>query len=850
MIVRSSRPLHSQPRRYSRTLRAALVAASLVGVLSGTAASFDAHAQASAAQAASSASSAGISASGTQYTVKPGQSVTDVAGEITGSTDKTVRENMARALFDANPNAFMHHDPSKMRLGAVLNVPSTGDGSAGASSSVAASAPGGVAASGPSAAVAAPVTPASMAAAASTPAAATAAPAASTVKEANSVESAAAPSGVASNVNGTLEGASASGAVAVGASGGVGASDAAVATSEAQPVAASAAAENATPASTASTEVAEGSDRLPIGLLAGVVILIALLVFAWRLAKRRRYARTEAERSAVERGSSGESPVVSTEGPLIETRDASLAEHSDVPATTGAADLEGIAVQRGQSELNGVAASIESYEAAQAFETPIGDDAAVLEPSTEGHVENIVDEPAGVAEATSVGEVDTGNLPSAPGQDADDRRAPFMPDAPAALHRAFTPPRPGSIEAERIAAEKAAAEQEAAEREAALREEAQAREQAEREAIEAEAPAAAQREAEAREAEAREQAEREAEARAVAQRDAEAAREAEAREAQAREQAEREAREAEAGTVAPREAEAREAEAREAEAGTVAPREAAAREQVQREAQEAEARAALPREEQAREPDANNAIPYAASPVDLNAPIQPDHPQHSDDFPQHVPHDSVPQHNVAPGNDAQPAHPPYDDEPSPASRLPKPTFPREAIEALNTLELGLPPRQEAPLDGNAPVHAFDPPPTTPIEAPPITPQPIAEPAVYEHQNAQLDGPIDEHAQSVGQQIEGGTTGPASVAGLGASRFGPLSLDFDYNLPASQTDPIPAFTPQQIAMIARNKLDLAVEYIELGDLSGARTLLQEVIESNDHATRQPAATLLSTLAPLS
>jgi pilus assembly protein FimV len=70
------------------------------------------------------------------------------------------------------------------------------------------------------------------------------------------------------------------------------------------------------------------------------------------------------------------------------------------------------------------------------------------------------------------------------------------------------------------------------------------------------------------------------------------------------------------------------------------------------------------------------------------------------------------------------------------------------------------------------------------------------------------------------------------------------------LPASQTDPIPAFTPQQIAMIARNKLDLAVEYIELGDLSGARTLLQEVIESNDHATRQPAATLLSTLAPLS
>ncbi|MGA7815221.1 MAG: hypothetical protein WCA53_20330, partial [Caballeronia sp.] len=542
MIVRSSRPLHSQPRRYSRTLRAALVAASLVGVLSGTAASFDAHAQASAAIAASasaaSASSPGISAGGTQYTVKPGQSVTDVAGEITGSTDRTVRDTMARALFDANPNAFMHHDPSKMRLGAVLTIPSTGDGSAGASGSVAASAPAAVAAaSGPAAAVVAPaaaaasVTPASTAAAVSTPAAAMAAPAASTVKEASSVESAAAPSGVASNVNGTLEGASASasGAVAVGASGGVGASDAAVATSEAQPVASSPAVANPVPVSTASTQVAdEGSDRLPIGLFAGIAILVALLVLAWRLAKRRRYARSEAERVAVEQGSSGESPVVSTQRRLSETPDAPLAEHSDVPATTGAADLEGVAVQRDQSELNGVAASIESYEAAQSFETPSEDD-AVPEPSAEGHVENIVDETASPA--------------SAPARDEDARRAPFMPDAPAALHRAFTPPRPGSVEAERIAAEKAAAEQEAAEREAALREQAQAREQAEREAVEAQARAAAQREAEAREQAEREA--READARAVAQREADA-REAEAREAAEREQAQREAHEAEA----------------------------------------------------------------------------------------------------------------------------------------------------------------------------------------------------------------------------------------------------------------------------------------------------------------
>jgi FimV-like protein len=131
------------------------------------------------------------------------------------------------------------------------------------------------------------------------------------------------------------------------------------------------------------------------------------------------------------------------------------------------------------------------------------------------------------------------------------------------------------------------------------------------------------------------------------------------------------------------------------------------------------------------------------------------------------------------------------------------------------------------------------------------PQPIADPAVFDRQNAQHSHPeAATLPPSASQQIESGMTGAASVAGLGASRFGPLSLDFDYNSPASQTEPLPSFTPEQISTIARNKLELAVEYIELGDLSGARTLLQEVIESNDPATRQPAATLLSTLAPLS
>jgi FimV-like protein len=99
--------------------------------------------------------------------------------------------------------------------------------------------------------------------------------------------------------------------------------------------------------------------------------------------------------------------------------------------------------------------------------------------------------------------------------------------------------------------------------------------------------------------------------------------------------------------------------------------------------------------------------------------------------------------------------------------------------------------------------------------------------------------------------------PPAVAGLGAARFGPLKLAFDLDLPAddstgaaASTPPQPAFTAEEIAKIARNKLELAAEYIELGDLGGARTLIHEVIESNDPGTRGEAQALLATLAPLS
>ncbi|MDN7486713.1 FimV/HubP family polar landmark protein [Burkholderia sp. AU45274] len=88
---------------------------------------------------------------------------------------------------------------------------------------------------------------------------------------------------------------------------------------------------------------------------------------------------------------------------------------------------------------------------------------------------------------------------------------------------------------------------------------------------------------------------------------------------------------------------------------------------------------------------------------------------------------------------------------------------------------------------------------------------------------------------------------ASLPPLGGAQFGALKLDFDLDLPSAPGAALPALTPDELARIARNKLDLASEYVELGDLSGARTLLQEVVDANDAATRDDARALLAKLA---
>jgi FimV-like protein len=172
--------------------------------------------------------------------------------------------------------------------------------------------------------------------------------------------------------------------------------------------------------------------------------------------------------------------------------------------------------------------------------------------------------------------------------------------------------------------------------------------------------------------------------------------------------------------------------------------------------------------------------------------------------------------------------------PQPAPVVPT-EFPREAVDAFSSLDMPLPPRIETPSDS--------------VQSPAsLSTQPVASPGTTAQQALTPDDLDD--APHIADEIAAGTAGHAAVAGLGAAGFGALKLDFDLELPPSPAQPLPAFTQADLVRIARNKLDLASEYIELGDLSGARSLINEVIEANDPATRTEARALLSTLAPLS
>ncbi|WP_334039813.1 FimV/HubP family polar landmark protein [Burkholderia ambifaria] len=170
---------------------------------------------------------------------------------------------------------------------------------------------------------------------------------------------------------------------------------------------------------------------------------------------------------------------------------------------------------------------------------------------------------------------------------------------------------------------------------------------------------------------------------------------------------------------------------------------------------------------------------------------------------------------------------------------------QNAISALNSLDMPLPPRQAdepAAQEGQAESEQIA---TNGQSAshPPIGASDLSP----EHPADQDDEFGWDPDATTPAPHASGASAPSSLPPLGGAQFGALKLDFDLDLPSAPGAALPALTPEELARIARNKLDLASEYVELGDLSGARTLLQEVIDANDAATRDDARALLAKLA---
>lgn len=170
---------------------------------------------------------------------------------------------------------------------------------------------------------------------------------------------------------------------------------------------------------------------------------------------------------------------------------------------------------------------------------------------------------------------------------------------------------------------------------------------------------------------------------------------------------------------------------------------------------------------------------------------------------------------------------------------------QNAISALNSLDMPLPPRtaeESAAREGQAESAQIA---TNGQSA--IRPSIGAGNLSAEHPADQDDEFDWDPDAATPAPHAGGVAAPSSLPPLGGAQFGALKLDFDLDLPSVPGAVLPALTPEELARIARNKLDLASEYVELGDLSGARTLLQEVVDANDAATHDDARALLAKLA---
>ncbi|MBB3257034.1 FimV-like protein [Paraburkholderia bannensis] len=735
-------------------------------------------ASAATAQASSAAATAGAASGASaaapalpvigQYTVHPGQSLHDVAVDVTQSHDKTTLARASQALFDANPNSFMKHDPSRLKVGATLDVPGTPDMASGAS--------GVTPVSAPVAAAASSTVPEASAAAASAVATANAAVATSGAASASMPEAAASATIAASASASATTGASAPAAAAQ-------ASDAHSWSGAVQVAPSSAASASATPA-----QVKVSSLQQLLALKNRV--LMALQHHGAKPAQVAGAAPAGANSGA-------------TAGAAAGANDAQPEVLPITWAVVAAVLLAFVALivrlftrkRRKAAPLakaDAPAAHAVAHEAAeQDHEDAEQDNATVLRaaptPSAEApHHDAGFDHAADAASLSAAAELGADALPPTLFEPPHAETA----DGPAELHADRTEHgihpqgveagEPQSLADATDAASLAAAGELGA---SALPIDGATSQRTVGEADEL-----------ARETEAEAEAESEAEGEAERHAQTETARHSDEPQLPA--------------AVPP----AIGAEPRSIELAMPG--------------DELEASLRQAGSHAAAEPEPTSASVEPAAPLEPAAeaqhaaPVVPDVPV-------------VPQEQEM----AQ-------------LEVPK-EFPKSAVDALGSLDMPLPPRVDVP--------EFPQTGSMPNFAPPIAP--VATPGAIARQSLPFAEPP---APPVGKAIEAGTAGFGSIAGLGAAmgtspvgappmgtpRFGTLSLDFDLNLPPDSAEPLPVFTPEQLARIARNKLDLAYEYIELGDLAGARALINEVIESNDHATRADAQALLSTLSPLS
>lgn len=712
-----------------------------------------------------------------QYSVHPGESLHDIAVNLTQSHDKGLLANVSQALFDANPAAFSKHDPSRLKIGAVLNVPGVPGVVAGASGVTAASAPATAALASAPAAVAAASTPA-VATGASVPTAAAAGASVVAASPASAGPAASMPA-TAASAAAAVSGASAGAAGAAAQVTALAASGASAGAAASQPAAASAASDThvwsgavqAAPAASAASAqgASSGLAAVPLSSLQQLLALKNRVLMALQ-----KHGIGKPVQAVGASGAGSASGAVAS---------------SANPAAPGAATP---GTSAGQPELSpvtvGTVAVIGAALLALIFrlllrkrKKPAVPDAAPLDapeaPVASGSAEPpVLETPLHEAPAAHVAPETPSAMPPV--------EAPQIDETPGHATDAASLATPTELGTAALAPAHREAEHELPEQ----------------------AGPATPHEAQAE--------------HGLAPHDVEPG---------------------PLETLADASEAASFAAAAELGADTLSP-EGFARAPHESEAEELArpAEPALPEVEPVQhEAEPPNTTTDPELPVlELRVPGAAPEPELGP--PQH-PQDA-PSFEAAPASEpASPASPAVAAEDMNYAAVP-PEFPQDAVHALGGIDMPLPPRMAADaaidaLIASDPLAAFTPLSTEPVNSPETT-------------AAQAVPLFEPPPPPAGEAIEAGTAGPGAIAGLGAPRFGALTLDFDLNLPPDPAEPLPVFTPEQLARIARNKLELAHEYIALGDLAGARSLINEVIESNDHATRADAQALLSTLAPLS